>query len=196
MLFRMITPRISKSRSVIVRKGIPEDVRAEYQRLYGQRWEAKLILPAGTKPQEVKVRSSEFTAEMETRIATLRAAQRGEGRSLTQRQAFALAGEWYVWYVARHEENPGTVEHWRTMWDVLIARLEDHAPDWVIEEGWRDLEWTREPDVRAGARPLIADETVPRIQGCGPEHRGASSVSRLRAGRVHGCDPAARTPCQ
>jgi hypothetical protein len=140
MLFRMITPRISKSRSVIVRKGIPEDVRAEYQRLYGQRWEAKLILPAGTKPQEVKVRSSEFTAEMETRIATLRAAQRGEGRSLTQRQAFALAGEWYVWYVARHEENPGTVEHWRTMWDVLIARLEDHAPDWVIEEGWRDLE--------------------------------------------------------
>jgi hypothetical protein len=158
MLFRMITPRVSKSRSITIRKGIPKDVRAEYQRLYGQRWEAKLTLPAGTRPQDAKVRISEFSAEVESQIAAIRAAQRGEGRSLTQRQAFALAGEWHVWYVARHEENPGTAEHWRMMWDVLIDRLEDHAPDGVIEEGWRDLEWTREPEVRAGARPLIADE--------------------------------------
>ena len=61
MLFRMITPRVSKSRSIIVRKGIPKDVRADYERLYGQKWEAKLTLPAGMKPQEVKVRVSEFT---------------------------------------------------------------------------------------------------------------------------------------
>jgi hypothetical protein len=40
----------------------------------------------------------------------------------------------------------------------LIDRLEDYAPDWVIEHGWRDLEWAREPEVRAGVRPLIADE--------------------------------------
>ena len=156
MLFRMIGPRVSKSRSIIVRKGIPKDVRDEYQRLYGQRWEAKLSLPAGTK--DAKVRIGEFTATVETQIAAIRAAQRGEGQSLTQRQALALAGEWYVWYVARHEENPGTVEHWQVMWDVLIDRLEDHAPQWVIEDGWRDLEWTREPEVRAGIRPLIADE--------------------------------------
>jgi integrase len=44
------------------------------------------------------------------------------------------------------------------MWDALIFHLEDHAPDWVIEDGWRDLEWTKEPEVRAGVRPLIADE--------------------------------------
>jgi integrase len=60
--------------------------------------------------------------------------------------------------VARHEENPGTVEHWRLMWDVLISHLEEHAPHWVLEDGWRDLEWTREPEVRGGVRPLIADE--------------------------------------
>jgi integrase len=158
MLFRMVTPRVSKSRSIITRKAIPKDVRAEYQRLYGQRWEAKLTLPAGMKPQEAKVRVSEFMADVESRIAAIRAAQRGEGQSLTQRQAFALAGEWYSWYVARHEENPGTVEHWQVMWDALIFHLEEHAPDWVIEDGWRDLEWTREPEVRAGVRPLIADE--------------------------------------
>jgi integrase len=158
MLFPMITPRISKSRSITVRKGIPKDVRDDYEKLYGQRWEAKLTLPAGTKPQEAKVRVGEFTSEVESRIATIRAAQRGEGQPLTQRQAFALAGEWYIWFIALHEENPGTVEHWRVMWDVLIARVEDHAPDWVIEDGWRDLEWTKEPEVRAGVRPLIADE--------------------------------------
>jgi hypothetical protein len=110
------------------------------------------------KPQEAKVRSSEFIAEVETRIARLRAAQRGEGQSLTLRQALALAGEWYVWYVAKHEENPGTVERWQLMWEVLIDRPEDCGPDWVIEDGWRDLEWTKEPDVRVGMRPLIADE--------------------------------------
>ena len=75
-----------------------------------------------------------------SQIEAIRAARRGEGQSLTQRQALALAGEWYNWYVARHEENPGTLEHWRVMWDVLISRLEDYAPDWVIEDGWRDLE--------------------------------------------------------
>jgi len=60
MLLRMITPRISKSRSITTRKGIPKDVRAEYQRLYGQRWEAKLTLPAATRPQEANVRDPRF----------------------------------------------------------------------------------------------------------------------------------------
>ena len=122
----MITPRVTKSRAITVRKGIPKDVRAEYQRLYGQRWEAKLSLPAGTK--DAKIRVSEFTSEVESRIATIRAAKRGEGQSLTQRQAFALAGEWYVWFVARHEENPGTGEQWRIRWDVLIVASKTMPP--------------------------------------------------------------------
>jgi hypothetical protein len=78
----MISPRVSKSRSIIIRKAIPQDVRADYERLYGQRWEAKLTLPAGMKSQQAKVRISEFTAEVESRIATIRARQRGEGQSL------------------------------------------------------------------------------------------------------------------
>jgi hypothetical protein len=36
------------------------------------------------------------------------------------------------------------------MYDALLDRLEEHAPDWVIEDGWRDLEWTREPAVPPG----------------------------------------------
>ncbi len=83
MLFRIVTPRRSKSGSVTIRKGIPKDVRADYERLYGPGWEAKLTLPAGTPPQEAKVRIGEFTAEIETRIATIRAAKKGEGQALT-----------------------------------------------------------------------------------------------------------------
>jgi integrase len=158
MSFRMVTPRRSRSGSITVRKGIPRDVRAEYKRLYGVSSEVKLIVPAGTPAHEAKIIASDFLADAETRIAAIRAAQKGEGQSLTQRQAFALAGEWYVWYVGRHEENPGTPEHWRTMWDVLILELENHASPEIHERPWENLEWTRDPEVRAGIRPVIADE--------------------------------------
>ena len=152
MSFRMATPRRAKSGSITVRKGIPKDVRAEYQRLYGPGWEAKLTV-SGTRPQDAKVRISEWTADVETRIATIRAAKRGEGQSLSQPQAFALAGEWYVWYVGRHEENPGTPGDWNNLWVALIDRLEDHAPHHVTEHGWRNLDWTRKPEVLEGIRP-------------------------------------------
>src|SRR5260370_42044114 len=106
------------------------------------------------RPQEAKVRIGEFTATVETQIAAIRAAQRGEGQSLTQRQALALAGEWYVWYVARHEENPGRVEHWRVMWGVLLDCPAEDAPEWGGEEGGRELGWARGAGGRAGGRPV------------------------------------------
>jgi len=155
MSFRMVTARRSRSGSVTARKVIPKDVRTEYQRLYGVSSEAKLSVPARTPAHEAKIRAGEFLAEVETRIATIRAAQRGESQSLLQRQAFALGGEWYVWYVGRHEENPGTPERWRTMWDVPLLELGSHASPEVHEKPWESLEWTRDPEVRAGIRPVI-----------------------------------------
>jgi hypothetical protein len=202
MRLRMVTPQYSKSRSIVVRKAIPKDVQKDYARLYGTRWETKLTLPAGTSPQDAKLRSSEFVAEVETRIKAIRASKRGEGQALTPRQALALAGEWYVWYVGEHEENPGTVERWRAMWDVLVDRLEDFAPDWVIEHGWRDLEWTREPQVREGMRPLIADEckTAQFLASRGvvlnAEARGLFLDNVQRTRRVHGRNPPSRTARQ
>jgi|SRR5215475_14262879 len=197
MLFRMVTPRRSRSGSITARKAIPRDVRAEYQRLYGPGWEAKLSVPAGTRPAEAKVRISEWTAEVETRIATIRAARKGEGQSLSQRQAFALAGEWYVWYVGGHEENPGTPKYWSDLWDVLVSKLEEHAPEQVLENTWKDLEWTRQPEVRAGIRPVIADEAKTAQflagRGGGADERRAGPFPRLRARRVR--NPASRASC-
>ncbi len=61
--------------------------------------------------------------EIENRIVTIRAKQRGEGHDLTQRQAQALAGEWYRWFVTPHEENPGEPHRWAR----LAERL-DQSP--------------------------------------------------------------------
>jgi hypothetical protein len=62
------------------RKGIPKDVREEYARLYGFKREAHLKLPAETPKHEAKTRLGEWGAEVETRIATLRAKKNGEGQ--------------------------------------------------------------------------------------------------------------------
>jgi integrase len=68
-----------------------------------------------------------------------------------------LAGEWYNWFVARYENDPGRPERWETEWWRLIDALLDHAPAEVREEPIRDLEWTRDPEIRAGIRPVLAD---------------------------------------
>jgi hypothetical protein len=66
------------------RKVIPQDVKDAYQRLYKVRGEAHLRLSADTPKHAAKTRHGEWLAEIETRIATLRAAARGEGQPLTR----------------------------------------------------------------------------------------------------------------
>jgi len=63
------------------RKAIPEDVREERARLYGVRREAQLKLSGDMPRHEAKVQLAEWTADVETRIATLRAQKKGEGQA-------------------------------------------------------------------------------------------------------------------
>jgi hypothetical protein len=102
-------------------------------------------------------RSREWEAEVASRIAAIRGAQRGEGIDLTRKDAVGFAGEWYNWFVARYETDPGRPERWETEWWRLVDALLDHAPAEVREEPIRDLEWTRDPEIRAGIRPVLAD---------------------------------------
>jgi integrase len=146
-----------KSGAYKARKGIPKDVQADFARLYGQRHEAKLTLPSSLNPAQAKACHAEWLSEVEARIDAIRAKQRGQGQSsLTHRQTVALAGEWYRWFVTRHEENPGSPEHWDQNFWALVAALEEHVND--NSEPWKDLEWTRAPELREGVRPLIAKE--------------------------------------
>jgi hypothetical protein len=154
----MASLKRSESGAYTARKGIPKDVQEEYARLYGQRWEAKQTLPATLKPQEAKAQYGEWLTEIETRIVAIRSRLRGDRQSLSQKQVNALAGEWYRWFVAQHEENPGQPERWRDNFWALISALEEYAPESVTKAPWKNLDWTRELEVRNGIRPTMAKE--------------------------------------
>ncbi|MDE2284328.1 MAG: hypothetical protein KGK33_06910 [Hyphomicrobiales bacterium] len=136
---------------------LPDQVREEYGRLYGPRVEAKFFAPASVGLHGAKQKFREWEAEVVSRIAAIRAAQRGEGIDLTRKEALGLAGEWYNWFVTRHEDNPGEPERWEMQWWALVDAMLEHAPDEVRAEPIRDLKWTRDPEVRAGIRPVLAD---------------------------------------
>ena len=112
MALRMVALGRARDGRWLARKGVPVDVREEYARLYGVSREAQLKLPADTPRHEAKVRLGEWEAEVETRIATLRAQRNGEGQPLTKLNAIALAGRWYQWFIAQYENDPGPAKRW------------------------------------------------------------------------------------
>jgi hypothetical protein len=134
------------------RKAIPQAVRVEYQRLYGPGVEAIFWSPAGTAAQQAKAGYAEWQALIERRITALREAGAG-GQDLTQRQAGALAGQWYRWFVSLHEENPGACRHWAEVHEVWWNSLIDTAGD--SETGEIDMQ---APEVREELHPLLARE--------------------------------------
>ena len=60
MALRMVALSRAKDGRWFARKGIPEDVRDEYARLYGVRREAHLRLPEDTPRHEAKTRLGEW----------------------------------------------------------------------------------------------------------------------------------------
>jgi integrase len=160
MAIRMVALVRSKNGEFVARKGIPADVREAYARLYNVSWEAQLKLPAGTSKHEAKKRLGEWLAEVETRIAALRATANGQGQPLTKINAIALAGRWYTWFVGQHENDPGTPKRWREMGDHLVWEvLYPEAPDAYHESPKADphWDWAKEPEVREAVRPQIAE---------------------------------------
>jgi hypothetical protein len=103
--------------------------------------------PHGTK----KARLGEWEAEIETRIAALRAQRNGEGQPLTRINAIALAGRWYNWFLKQHEDDLGLPKRWREFSDHLVWNvIYPEAPDSYHEAPKADphWEWAKEPDVR------------------------------------------------
>ena len=98
----------------IARKVIPFDVRNEYAKLYGQRTEERM----NTGPMPVllaRAKHREWSSEIEARIANIRAERKGEDRTLTPKEARALAGEWYGWFTARMAANNWPPDVWGTI---------------------------------------------------------------------------------
>jgi len=160
MALRMVALNRAADNRWFARKGIPEDVREEYVRLYGVRREAQLKLPADTPRPEAKARLGEWEAEIETRIATLRAKRNGEGQPLTKLNAIALAGQWYTWFIGQHENDPGPAKRWKDMRDHLVWDvIRPEAPDSYEENPKTDpsWEWAKAPEVREAVRPQVAE---------------------------------------
>ena len=150
----------TKSGGFIARKAIPSRLREAYARHYAVSWEEKLRIPAGTSLHEAKARCGEWIAEIENRIATLRAGANGEGQPLTKRNAHALGGRWYSWFLAQHESHSESHQHWAAMgehliWDIIypLAPNEFHE-DTAADPHW---EWKEAPEIRAKVRPVIAE---------------------------------------
>ncbi|WP_149310354.1 hypothetical protein [Methylobacterium sp. P1-11] len=103
------------------RKGIPKDVREAYKQTHGVSQEERFRRPASLSTGAAKAELREWDATITSRIEALRAAARGEGRGLTHREAHGLAGQWYGWFVGRHQDEPGDPERW----EHLHERLEE-----------------------------------------------------------------------
>ncbi|MEY9459777.1 integrase [Bradyrhizobium ottawaense] len=160
MALRMVALNRAADGRWFARKGIPEDVREDYLRLYGHKREAQLKLAADTPKHEAKARLGEWEAEIETRIATLRAQRNGEGQPLTKLNAIALAGRWYNWFVKQQEDDLGPPKRWRDFSDHLVWNvIYSEAPDAYHENPKADphWEWAKEPEVREAVRPQIAE---------------------------------------
>src|SRR4051794_37756959 len=124
-------PRIATKLAPAVRGGfvgrkvIPAAVRDEYARLYGQRTEERFN--SGAVPILLaRAKHREWSSEIETRIANIRAARKGQGRGLTPKEARALAGEWYTWYVAR-EANRLPADAWEDYRGRMLEELQAAA---------------------------------------------------------------------
>lgn len=163
----MPTLRRTPSGAYKSRQRVPKDVADEYGQLYGQRLEVKLHIPAGTSEGIAKQRFAEWLAEHEGRVAAIRAAQKGEGRSLTEYEARKLAGEWYAWWIARNSQAAAIqVEHWQDQVQSALLEAGGARPK---RGGNPDDLWDQDADVREAVRPVLADvgETAQFLAGRG-----------------------------
>ena len=79
MAIVMTSLKRSKSGAYTARKGIPKDVRSEYRRLYGPAWESLFVAAPRSTAAAAKAQFNEWLADIEGRIAAIRAAAKGEG---------------------------------------------------------------------------------------------------------------------
>jgi hypothetical protein len=141
----------------IARKVVPFDVRAEYAKLFGQRTEERLN--TGTMPiLHARAKHREWSSEIEARFANIRAERKGEGRMLSAKEARALAGEWYGWFIARMAASNWPPDVWGDYQAQVRSELYGPAMAGGVFSGDPLDFWERDSDMRDRVRPIIADE--------------------------------------
>lgn len=128
MALKWMLARDASSGSWVARKQIPARLRPAYAAAFGKGWAEKFSRPASLSEQDARVAFAAWLAEVEGRIHFVAAGLRGEGVDLSHIQAHALAGRWYRWKVARHQDDPGAAERWSKEINALIAGLAGLLP--------------------------------------------------------------------
>lgn len=127
------------------RKGIPKDVRAAYKAAFGVSQEERFRRPAAMSQGRAKQELRDWDATISSRIEALRAKKNGEGQSLTHRQSIALVGEWYAWFIHKHQEDPGPALGWDLMRDQLEGVYSKFG---VSDQDLEDPNWEPPPAVK------------------------------------------------
>jgi len=154
----MVKLRQDSNGNFVARKRLPDDVRDEYGRRHGPRFEAKFFARASVGANAAKQRFRQWDADVATRIEAIYAERNGVGVPLTRQQTRALAGEWYDWFVARHP-----LQNLRT-WEDLRDQVHEALKEAVGDEVWersapKELDdlWWEDEDLRKTVRPVLAD---------------------------------------
>ncbi|GAM99158.1 integrase [alpha proteobacterium U9-1i] len=96
------------------RKAIPTAIRDAYATANGPRHEAKFSAPASEREQDAKALFAEWHASIEAQFKAIRDKQDGVGGTLNRKEAHALAGRWYTWFIEHYEPILDTlkVDQW------------------------------------------------------------------------------------
>jgi len=71
---------------------------------------------------QAKALHREWLNDVEAKIANIRAERKGEGRTLTPKEARGLAGEWYIWYTSQQHGDLAALREYRERaWQSLYA---------------------------------------------------------------------------
>ncbi|KQT86658.1 hypothetical protein ASG60_14405 [Methylobacterium sp. Leaf469] len=154
----MAVPMTSLSRAPngdwFARKGIPKDIRDAYRKAFGVSQEERFRRPGSLSTGSAKVELRDWDATVTGRIEALRAAARGEGVGLTHREAHALVGRWYAWFVAGREQEPGQPGEW----DYLAGQLQDAREAFTTQIGAPGEEEEHETSAtRRRVRAVVAE---------------------------------------
>ena len=119
----MIEPtKHSKSGRYRIRLTIPAALRGTAKKLYdvGTEFTANLNT---TDKREALARAPAALADLKGKLKLVEALHSGDLKALSQRELWALAGEWYKEAVALNEDNPSSYEGWDAYrGDLLDAR--------------------------------------------------------------------------
>lgn len=155
-----------RSGAYSARKSIPKDVRDEYARLYGPRWEAKLTLPASLNPLEAKARYAGWVISIEQRIEFIRHGTKNLPPVVVNALSHGLP--------VAPQVNPGAAIH--TPWSLFSGWVSAKKPSHSTVNRWRAVFLDLDKRFHSAAT-ITSDQAQAWADGLLNEKRGALTVN-------------------